>query len=147
MLTRITAALLAASLLASCASTTPEQNRLLVQARSIGSPPFKRSALVKGLGLEGLKSQQIVGGIRSGQISVSETWDHPSGLTIDAYDWEYVGSVEITAEFIDGILEQPGRKLGDFVGNPAIDRPRKSFESLVISKRGKVLYSSTGKRD
>ena len=143
MIARSTLAALAAMILAGCGSLTEDQTHVLAEARAINRYPVKREVLLGALGLKGLPSQRLDGSVRSRRMSFTESWEHRSGLTVTAFDSEYVGKLTIVPGSIDKILNAPGRSPSDFVGTPYIGPARTTFEGIVVSKGDKILYRST----
>jgi hypothetical protein len=94
------------------------------------------------LGIGDISSQQISGGVRGGRMSFIETWQHPSGLTVTAYDSEYVGELPIIRKSIDAILNDPNRHAADFVGASRTLPKRLTFEGFVITNGKTQVYSS-----
>ena len=110
--------------------------------KRLAAVPFKREELLSAFGVEDRPSQRLDGSLRSSRMSFTETWEHPSGLTITAYDSEYAGDLKIVPGSIDSLINDPGRKPTDFIGDPGIGPPRKSFEQFVISQGDKMLFRS-----
>ncbi|MBB5353965.1 hypothetical protein HNR46_004236 [Haloferula luteola] len=78
-----------------------------------------------------------------GCLRFSEVWHHPSGLTITAYDREYVGrDGTVARDYIDAILNGREPKQSDYLRALKDDSPRETFEIVLISKGTKVLYRS-----
>ena len=77
--------------------------------------------------------------MRSGQMIFVELWTHPSGLTIKAFDCEYVGPIEVTPEMVDGMIDGSALIPGTRV---RINAPRKSFNGFTISRGDSVIYNS-----
>lgn len=94
------------------------------------------------LEISGISSEHVGGGVRGGRMSFLETWQHPSGLTITAYDSEYVGHLAITRESIDAILNNPNRNNTNFVGPLGVPQKRQTFEGFVITNGEIQVYSS-----
>jgi len=134
--------ILAFAVLTSCSGPKNEQERLVAQARSVQHIPVKRGVFVASLGLEGLPSHRFGGSIRGGRMIFMESWEHSSGLTIKAWDSEYVGPVTITPGSIDQILNARGWKGTDLIGDPSLIPARQSFEEFVVLLGDKVLYRS-----
>lgn len=126
-----------------CSSSRKDQEQLLAGAKSVHQLPVERSVLVASLGLGGLKSERYGGSIRGGRMFFMESWQHGSGLTVKAWDSEYVGVIAVTRGSIDEILKTQGRKDGDYVGAPDPTPARGSFEEFVVLRGDKVLYRST----
>ena len=129
--------LVACSLLMGCYSLTDDQQRVLTQARSVGPAPVKRSKLLTTLDLAQEASQRSHGGVRGGRMAFTEIWQHKSGLTITAYDSEYVGNLPIVRNdiLVDEVLNKPTWKPTD------ISPPRKTFEGFYVSSGKKELFS------
>jgi hypothetical protein len=93
MMTRLAASFLAASVLSSCAILTKQQRHVVAQAELIRSAPIKRDKIINVFGLKDIKSQRLDGSVRGGRMYFTETWEHRSGLSIKAFDSEYVGAM------------------------------------------------------
>ena len=143
MIRCITVSLLTALSFAGCTNLTEEQEGMLEKARLVQNFPVKRSSLVSILEIGDISSEQLGGGVRGGRMSFIETWQHPSGLTITAYDSEYVGDMAIIRESIDAILNNPNRKATDFVRTLGAPPPRPTFEGFVVTKGDTKIYTST----
>ena len=116
---------------------------MVAQAESIGAPPISRTKFLAAFGLEGQPGQRLDGSVRGRRMSFTETWEHASGLTITAYDSEYLGAIEITTGSIDHLLNPPrGRKASDFIGDPGIGDPRKTFEGFTVLQGDKPVFRS-----
>ena len=142
MIRHTLAIVLAFAVSSGCSTPRTDQEQVLAEARALRNIPVKRSALVSSLGLEDLKSERFGGSIRGGRMYFTEIWEHGSGLTIKAWDSEYVGAVPITPGSIDEILNAQGTKSSNFVGSPALSPARQTFEEFVVLGGGKVLYRS-----
>ena len=68
-----------------------------------------------------------------------ESWGHASGLTVRAFDTEYVGPFRLTGEFLDGLIDGTGTFPGT---NVKINSPRKTFNGFTISRGESELYNS-----
>ena len=77
-------AVLAAVSLSSCGLSS-EKKAVIARAGSIHEFPVPRATLMTTLGLEKPGKRHDVK-IRGHRVSSSETWQHPAGLTITAYD-------------------------------------------------------------
>jgi hypothetical protein len=141
MIIRTFIILVACSLIVGCYSLTDDQQRVLTQARSVGPVPVKRAKLLTTLDLKQDASQRLNGGVRGGRMTFTENWQHKSGLTITAYDSEYVGNLPIMRESIDEILNNPTRKPSGIVP------PRKTFEGFRVSTGKKVIFSCDENQD
>ena len=129
--------LVACSLITGCYSLTDDQQRVLTQARSVGPAPVKRTKLQTSFDLEQAASQRSHGGVRGGRMVFTEVWQHKSGLTITAYDSEYVGNLPIVRDdiLVHEVLNNPTWKA------TGIDPPRTTFEGFYVSKGKKELFS------
>lgn len=78
-------AALAAVSLSSCGLSS-EKKAVIARAGSIHEFPVPRAALMATLGLGNQPGQRHDLTIRGRRVSSSETWQHPVGLTIAAYD-------------------------------------------------------------
>jgi len=125
-----------------CSGPGNDQEQLLAGARSVRQLPVKRAVLMASLGLDGLKSERYGGSIRGGRMFFMESWQHGSGLSVKAWDSEYVGDVAITRCSIDDILKAQGEKAGDDAVNHDSSPARVSFQEFVVLRGDKVLYSS-----
>ena len=130
--------------MAGCQSMSQDQRSVITKAGSINKYPVSRSAFVRELGLSKIKSDRISGGLRAGTSTFVETWRHPTGLNIYAYDSEYFGirpikgltDKDFTAQTASATLEG----LPQIPPNP---QPRQSFEQVIITtKSGRELFRS-----
>lgn len=142
-MTRLVATFLAATILPSCTILTKQQQKVVAQAESIGVAPIRRDKIIKVFGLNDIPSQRLDGSVRGGRMYFTETWEHSSGLSIKAFDSEYVGELKIVPGSIDAILNKPGRKASDFVGSPAIGPTRQTFQEILILRHDKAVFRST----
>ena len=146
-MTRFLLILAHVAIFSGCARISDDEAQLLTMAKGINRFPVQRTELITTLGLNGGSSEGSGGGIRSGHMHFFETWHHPSGLTVVAYDSEYVGrDVVITRESIAEILNDPNRSSTDFIGVSANNHPRDTFNGFSISKGDRVLYRSKNKQ-
>jgi hypothetical protein len=128
--------LVACSLITGCYSLTDDQQRVLTQARSVGPAPVRRTKLLTSLDLEQAASQRIDGGVRGGRMAFTEVWRHKSGLTITAYDSEYVGNLPIVRDdiVVHEVLNNPTWK------PKGIGPPRKTFDGFYVTRGQKELF-------
>ena len=124
----------------SCTNLTPQQSLLVEKAQAIEIYPVTRKTLIKTLDLREVQSQTLGGGMRGGRATFTEHWTHPCGLSILAYDSEYVGPSSTNGQSIDLILNGDPSDFDSIVKPPA---PRKSFDTLIIfTDSGKLKYDS-----
>ena len=123
----------------SCVMLSPEEKNVITKARMIHHYPIGRTELIETLGLDRASGERSGGGIRSGQMIFKESWTTLSGLTICAFDCEYVGPIQITSEMMDGIIDGTATIPSTRV---RINAPRKSFNGFTISRGHSVLYNS-----
>ena len=86
-----------------------------------------------------ISGRRFGGGIRNGYIILEESWEHTSGLTVSAFDAEYVGAIETTSEFVDGIIDGTGKFPKT---SRLINSPRNKFNGFVISRGDSEIYNS-----
>lgn len=127
----------------SCATMSPHEMDIVNRAKTIQKNPVPRKTLIKTLGLQSFPSEPLSGGsMRGGNMLFNETWTLASGITLIAYDREFIGDVPIQGDNYDVIL---GNQHGKATRNPKPKSlpARKSFESISIcSAQGKLLYHS-----
>jgi hypothetical protein len=137
---RLLASLILVATSSGCARISDDEARLLAQAKSVQHFPILRSTLLTTLGLHEAQSERTGGRIRSGHIQFSETWQLQSGLSVIAYDSQYVSrDAVITRESINDILSNPDRRSKVIVGGGS---PRDTFNGFSIFKGDKVIYRS-----
>ncbi len=153
-ITRFIAALTTAGLVSSCTLLTKQQQQVIAKAESIGTAPIRREKIVTVFDLKEIPSTRFGGSVRSGRMYFSETWQHPSGLSIIAFDSEYVGPLEIVPMSIDSIVNNPERKTSDFISSGTIDgvptltstgqpKKRKTFHEILLKRQKKEVFRST----
>jgi hypothetical protein len=142
MIQRNLAIALAFATLTGCQGPKNEQERLVAQARSVQHLPVKRAEFMAFLGLEGLPSRRFGGSIRSGRMIFMESWNHGAGLTVKAWDSEYVRDIAITPTPIDHVLNTHGIESAHIIGEASLAPARESFEEFVVLLGDKVLYRS-----
>ena len=137
-------AALAVVSLSACSRLSPEKEAVVVKARSIREFPVLRGALVASLGLERQRGERFDGAVIDGWRSHWETWRHPTGLVITAYDHDYRHDRhgKVTRESIDRILDSQPRRPVDFIGTPSMAAPCESFAGFVVKDGGKMVFQS-----
>ena len=158
-------AVLAVASLSSCGLSS-EKKAVIARAGSIHEFPVPRATLVATLGLGNQRGERHDVTIRGRRVSSSETWQHPVGLTIAAYDTtldrRQIGNVLLRRTSEEPAIpeepafrEEPGLptdELGLPAGEPGlppgeteIPRPPTasvSFDRFVVKDGKKVLYRS-----
>lgn len=153
-MTRFIAALTTAGLISSCTVLTKQQQQVIAKAESIGTAPIRREKIVTVFDLKEIPSERSGGIVGSGRMYFSETWQHPSGLSIIAFDSEYVGPLEIVPMSIDSIVNNPERKTSDFISSGIINgvptitstaqpKKRKTFHGIILMRQKKEVFRST----
>ena len=131
-------AALAVVLLSSCGLSS-EKNAVIARASSIQEFPVPRATLMATLGLENQPGNRHDVRIRGHRVSSSETWQHPAGLTITAYD------MTLTRRQIDEvILGRNPDELGlpDEALMPSPSPPSELFGRFEVKDEKKVLFRS-----
>jgi hypothetical protein len=152
----------AAVSLSSCGLSS-EKEAVIARAGSIHEFPVPRATLMATLGLGNQAGERHDVSIRGRRVSSSETWQHPVGLTIAAYDMTLtrreIGDVllgrspddipaddmTLTGGEIDDVLpggssDEPG--LPDEPAMPAAPPPGESFDRFEVKDGKKVLFRS-----
>lgn len=128
-----------AILMPGCIVLSSAEKNLITRARLIHHQPVTRTEFITALGLDPDSGQRGGGSMRSGQMIFEESWRDSSGLTVRAFDCEWVGPIEITPKMIDGMIDGtstiPGTKV-------RINAARKSFNGFTISRGDSVIYNS-----
>jgi hypothetical protein len=155
-------AVVAVLLLSSCGLSS-EKEAVIARAGSIHEFPVPRATLMATLGLGNQPGERHDVSIRGRRVSSSETWHHPAGLTIAAYDATLtrreIGDVllgrspdeipaddmTLTGTEIDDVL--PGRSSDEpgLPGEPAMPAalpPGESFDRFEVKDGKKVLFRS-----
>lgn len=139
MITRIAISIAVAMSMTGCVMLSSEEEKLITNARLIHHQPVSRKELVTALHLSPDSGQRGGGSMRSGQMIFEESWTHSSGLTVRAFDSEWVGPIRINPKMLDGIIDGtatiPGTKV-------RINAARKSFNGFTISRSDSVIYNS-----
>jgi len=141
---RIFLAILSGASLVGCVGVDAEKEAVVAKARAIHGFPVSRDTLLVSFDLGKKSGVRLDGGIRNGWMSHTETWEHSSGLTITASDFQFVGGkVVIDRRSIDEILNDQSRTAEDFVGEPFfMGPPHESFHSFAVMDGKKVLFQS-----
>jgi hypothetical protein len=139
MITRISISVAVAMSLTGCVMLSSEEEKLITSARLIHHQPVSRTELVTALHLAPDSAQRGDGNMRSGQMIFEESWTHSSGLTVRAFDCEWVGPIENTPKMIDGMIDGTATIPGTKVRTNAA---RKSFNGFTISRGDSVIYNS-----
>ena len=98
---------------------------------------------MRALELSKVDSERIGGGLRGGWSIYMETWNHPSGLTIYAYDMEYYGPIPVRRPTNRDFTAQ--NNVVTVEGIPTTPKPpaRHSFVQVLIkAKSGRELFRS-----
>ena len=149
-------AALAVVSLSSCGLSS-EKKAVIARAGSIHEFPVPRATLVATLGLGDQRGERRDVTIRGRMVSSSETWQHPAGLTIAAYDTtldrRQIGEVllgrtqeEPASPEEPGMPSLPGEdEMPGLPGEPEMPSPAPasvSFDRFVVKDGTKVLYRS-----
>ena len=116
-----------------------EEKAVIAKARSLNHFPVGRNELVHTLALDPESGQRFGGGIRNGYMILEESWKCAPGLTVRAFDTEYIGPIPLTGEMVDGIIDGTGTFPGT---NVRINSPRKTFNGFMIVRGNSELYNS-----
>lgn len=155
-------AALAAVSLSSCGLSS-EKEAVIARAGSIHEFPVPRATLMATLGLGNQRGERHDVTIRGRRVSSSETWQHPAGLTIAAYDVTLtrreIGDVllgrspdeipaddmtltrrEIDDVLLGGTTDEPA--LPDEPAMPSVPPASQSFDRFEVKDGEKVLFRS-----
>jgi len=137
---------LMAIFMAGCDVMSPNQALVIERAQSISKYPVSRSEFVRALELSKIDSDRTDIGLRAGWLSFVETWDHPSGLRIFAYDRQHFGMRSIgTLKNTDFTAQTSGVTVRGIPAMPTKSPARESFEQVIITKKsGRELFRSSG---
>ncbi len=127
-----------------CEVMSPNQALVIERARSINRYPVSRSKFVSALELSKVDSNRTDIGLRSGWFSFVETWNHPCGLTIYAYDRDYYGIGPIGGLADKDFTAQTTKvTVKGIPGKPPKPHARESFEQVIITaKSGREVFRS-----
>lgn len=154
-------AALAVVSLSSCGLSS-EKKAVIARAGSIHEFPVPRATLMATLGLGNQRGERHDVTIRGRKVSSSETWQHPAGLTIAAYDTtldrRQIGDVLLGRSPVDiaandmapirgeiddvpgGDTDEPGLPSESEIPTPPPSSA--SFDRFVVKDEKKVLFRS-----
>lgn len=131
-------AALAVVSLSSCGLSS-EKKAVIARASSIQEFPVPRATLMSTLGLENQPGTRHDVRIRGQRVSSTETWQHPAGLTITAYD------MMLSRRQIDEVIlgrdpDEVGLSADPLMTAPS--PPSESFGRFEVKDEKKVLFRS-----
>ncbi|MEK7951802.1 hypothetical protein [Luteolibacter soli] len=142
--------------LSACTGLSPEKEAVITKARLIRDFPVSRATLLASLGIEKPIGQRSEGSIGRSWASHMETWQHATGLTITAYDHEFVPAIDRKSiddilngrlsaadrDSIDDIINGRPQKPVAFTRQPAAAVTLKSFDGFSVKDGRKVLFQA-----